>query len=312
MSTVVVALGGNAILRPGQKGTFREQFANVETISAAIPALIRQGHRAVLTHGNGPQVGSILLQNEHGSHLTPPMPLDACGAESQGLIGYMLQQCLRNHLEKAGLPAEVATLITQVEVDPADPSFAHPSKPIGSFYAAEKAARLAEHRGYRFIEDAGRGWRRVVPSPEPKAIVEREPIKRFLSEGWVVIACGGGGVPVIRDADGRLRGVEAVIDKDLAAERLAQDVHADLLLLLTDVDRVYLNYRQADQRALTRMTVAEGRKHQAQGHFHAGSMGPKVEAALRFAASGRGEAVIGSLDSLAAMLAGESGTRVVA
>ncbi|MGE5552305.1 MAG: carbamate kinase [Betaproteobacteria bacterium] len=312
MSTIVLALGGNAILRPGQKGTFAEQYTNVELACSSIPDLLKAGHRVVITHGNGPQVGHILIQNEESRHSVPPLPLDACGAESQGLIGYMLQQCLRNHLRAVGLAAEVATIITQVEVDAADPSFAQPTKPIGPFYATERATKLREQSGQQFVEDAGRGWRRVVPSPQPQGIVEREVIKRFLAEGWVVIACGGGGIPVVRNREGRLSGVEAVVDKDLAAERLARDVNADLLLLLTDVPQVYLNYRKPNQTALTCLTAAEGRRYQAEGHFVAGSMGPKIEAALRFVESGQGMAIIGSLETLAQTLAGQSGTRIVA
>lgn len=311
MATIVVALGGNAILRTAQRGTFQEQLVNVEATCGVIPRLIQDGHRVVITHGNGPQVGSILLQNEEASRLTPPMPLDACGAESQGLIGYLLVQSLRNHLTAAGLSVEVVAFITQVEVDPADPSFASPTKPIGRFWTADKARELMEEGHGLFREDSGRGWRRVVPSPEPLAIVEREAIRDSVARGWVVIACGGGGIPVVRGENNRLVGVEAVIDKDLAAERLARDIDADLLLILTDVDRVYINYRQAGERAIHRMTVAEGRLYQAEGHFRAGSMGPKVEAALRFVESGRDRAIIGPLEGAVEALRGESGTQVV-
>lgn len=312
MSTIVVAFGGNAILQTKQRGTFEEQYSNVEAACGTIVDLVRDGHRVVVTHGNGPQVGNILLQNEEASGLTPSMPLDACGAESQGLIGYMIQQGLGNRFSDAGMPVEVVTLLTQVEVDPSDPAFSNPTKPIGPFYTAEKARRLMDEGRYQLKEDAGRGWRRVVPSPEPRAIVEREAIKRLLDQGCVVIASGGGGIPVVRDENGKFRGVEAVIDKDLAAERLAQDINADLLMVLTDVERVYINYGQPGQAAIERMTAAEGRRYQAEGHFRAGSMGPKVEAALRFVESGRGKALIGSLGAVHQALKGESGTWVVA
>lgn len=311
LATIVVALGGNAIAGPKGAGTFAEQYAQVNAACVAIAGLVQAGHRIVVTHGNGPQVGNILLQNERCRDLTPPMPLDACGAQSQGLLGYMFQQALRNHLRELGLAVEVVTLITQTEVDPTDPAFSNPTKPIGPFYTEEQARALMTEEGLVFKEDAGRGWRRVVPSPEPRGIVEREAIRRFLAEGWIVVACGGGGVPVVRTPEGRLVGVEAVIDKDLAAERLAQDIGADRLLILTDVDRVYLNYGRPDQTPLDRMTVAEGRRYQREGHFKAGSMGPKVEAALRFVESGQGTAVIGPLSHPLQALSGEVGTCVV-
>lgn len=312
MGTAVVALGGNAIAEPGQVATFTEQNQRVAKVCEAIYELIADGYRVVVTHGNGPQVGAILLQNEEAAHVTPPMPLDVCGAESQGMIGYMLQQGLRNYLRSRGKRLEVVTVITQVEVDPADPSFNHPTKPIGPLFTAEKARVLLAEGRFTLIEDTARGgWRRVVPSPEPKAIVERSVIRSLLRQGRLVIASGGGGIPVVR-VGGLLHGVEAVIDKDLAAERLAQDVGASLLLILTDVDRVYVNFKRPDQRALGRITVAEGRGYQAAGHFTAGSMGPKIEAALRFASSGRGEAVIGRLEDALAALRGEAGTRVIA
>jgi carbamate kinase len=313
MGTVVVALGGNAIAEPGQPATFAEQNQRVATACEAIFQLISDGHRVVVTHGNGPQVGAILLQNEEAAAVVPPMPLDVCGAESQGMIGYMLQQGLRNYLRSRGRRPEVVTLITQVEVDSADPSFHNPTKPIGPLFSEEKARAIMAEGRFKLKEDAGRGgWRRVVPSPEPKAIVERSTIRTLLRQGRLVIASGGGGIPVVRGADGRLQGVEAVVDKDLAAERLAQDVRANLLLILTDVAQVYVNFKRPDQRALGRITVAEGRGYQAAGQFTAGSMGPKIEAALRFAASGRGEAVIGRLEEALAALRGESGTRVIA
>lgn len=313
MGTVVVALGGNAIAEPGQQATFAEQNQRVTTACEAIFQLIAEGHRVVVTHGNGPQVGAILLQNEEAAGVVPPMPLDVCGAESQGMIGYMLQQGLRNFLRERRRRVEVVTIITQVEVDPADPSFQDPTKPIGPLFSAEKARAIMAEARYKLKEDDGRGgWRRVVPSPEPKAIVERSVIRALLRQGWLVIASGGGGIPVVRGAGGRLHGVEAVIDKDLAAERLAQDVNADLLVILTDVPQVYVNFKRPDQRGLSRITVAEGRGYQAAGQFTAGSMGPKIEAALRFAASGRGDAVIGRLEEALAVLHGEAGTRVTA
>ncbi len=312
MSTIVVALGGNAILEPTRMVTWQEQSAHIEAACDIVVDLIKAGHQVAITHGNGPQVGSILLQNEEASHLTPAMPLDICGAESQGMIGYQLQQSLRNAFVATGLRIEVISLITQVQVDPADRSFRILSKPIGPSYSEDKARELMKEGHYQLREDEGRGWRRVVPSPEPGAIVELEAVKHYLSQGRIVIAAGGGGIPVVRDECGRLRGVEAVIDKDLAAQRLARDIRADLLLILTDVDRVYVNYRRPNQQALERMTAVEGRRYQLEGHFRPGSMGPKVEAALRFAESGLGMAVIGPLVTVAQLLKGEFGTKVVA
>jgi carbamate kinase len=307
----VVALGGNAILQPKQRGTFEEQCANLDVACGALAALVQEGHRLIITHGNGPQVGNILLQNEEAAGILPVMPLDACGAESQGLIGYMIQQSLQEHLQALGLPGRVVSILTRVEVDAADPAFTAPSKPIGPFYTPESAQRLMTERKYHCIEDAGRGWRRVVPSPQPKAVVERTAVATLLEDGFVVVAAGGGGIPVVRDDGGKLRGVEAVIDKDLAAERLARDVRADLLMILTDVERVCLNYRMPDQRMLDRVTVAEARRYQQEGHFRAGSMGPKVEAAVRFVEASGTRAVIGPLQGAARALRGETGTEII-
>jgi len=314
--TIVVALGGNAILKAGQAGTLAEQMANVEESCRHIAKLILGGYRVVITHGNGPQVGNILLQNEEASGVVPAMPLDACGAESQGLIGYMIQQSLANELARVGREMPVVSLVTQVIVDADDPAFARPTKPIGPFYTEARARRLMEQRGFKMVEDAGRGWRRVVPSPDPRAIVEREVILRLVAGGSVVVASGGGGIPVVR-REGELVGVEAVIDKDLAGERLAVDVGADTFLILTDVPRVALNFGRPDQRPIVTMTYDEGRQYQKEGHFRAGSMGPKVEAALRFVAEGpasSGEArraIIAALDQADLAVQGKAGTEVV-
>lgn len=244
---VVVALGGNAILKRGQRGDSEVQFENVRGTCRQILKMIKAGYEVVITHGNGPQVGAILLQNEEASGVVPAMSLDVCGAESQGLIGYMIQQSLRNLLEKQRMRVSVATVVTQVLVDENDPAFEKPTKPVGPFYNEEEARRLAMERGFTVVEDSGRGWRRVVPSPDPKGIVEEDAIKLLVESSAIVIALGGGGIPVVRRA-GKLVGVEAVIDKDLAGERLAAAVKADILLILTDVDRVALNYGTADKR----------------------------------------------------------------
>ncbi len=309
--TVVVALGGNAILQPGQVGTFEEQLVNVDQSCRRIARLVADGWRVVLTHGNGPQVGNILIQNDLAARMVAPMPMDVCGAETQGQIGYMLQQSLHNHMIKLRLRVPVATFLTEVVVDERDPAFAAPSKPVGPFYPEARARELAIEQGLVVREDAGRGWRRVVPSPRPTEIVQRQAIADALAAGVLVVCNGGGGIPVVRHRDGSLHGVEAVIDKDLAAARLALDLEADVLLILTDVAAVFVGYKTPGQRALARVTVAEMERFQAAGEFTAGSMGPKVEAALQFARAG-GLAVIASLLDVGAAVRGEAGTSIAA
>ena len=308
--TVVIALGGNAILQPAQVGTFEEQLLNVDQSCRRIAGLVAEGYRVVLTHGNGPQVGNILIQNDLASRLIPPMPMDVCGAETQGQIGYMLQQSLHNHLARLRLDVAVVTFLTEVVVDERDPAFQSPSKPVGPFYPEAKARQMAIEEGLAMREDSGRGWRRVVPSPEPVEIVQRAAVAAALDDGVLVVCGGGGGIPVVRHRNGTLHGVEAVIDKDLAAARLALDVDADVLLILTDVASVYIHYRTPQQAPLGRVTAAELAGYQAGGHFKAGSMGPKVEAALRVARAGH-TAVIASLLDVAPALKGQAGTTVV-
>lgn len=308
---VVVALGGNAILQPGQKGTAAEQKANVQATAKSIVGLIKEGYEVVITHGNGPQVGNILLQNEEAANVVPPMPMDICGAESQGLIGYMIQQALGNELARAGIKKDVVTVVTQVVVSASDPAFANPTKPVGPFYSEEEAKKLMAERGWTMKEDSGRGWRRVVPSPNPLKIKEKDTILKLVESGTIVIASGGGGIPVIEKESGETEGVEAVIDKDLAGECLARDVKADILLILTDVERVALNYGTPAQKDLVRETLTQMRAYQAEGHFKAGSMGPKVEALLRFIEGGGKRAIIASLAAAEAALRGEAGTEVV-
>jgi len=305
--TIVVALGGNAILQPKQKGTYEEQYRNVLVTAQQIAALVQQGYNVVVTHGNGPQVGNLLIQNDRAKDIVAPMPMDVCGAETQGMIGYLLQQCLGNLLQH---DRPVVTLVTQVLVDEQDPAFQNPTKPVGPFYTADEAERLMAEKGYQMKEDAGRGWRRVVPSPNPVGIVEEDAIRILVRAGALVIASGGGGVPVVRRG-GTLVGVEAVIDKDLAAQRLALAVGASKLVIVTDVPRVSINYRKPNETALERITVTEARKYAAQGHFAPGSMGPKVEAAIRFLEAGGEEALITSLNCLAESLTGRMGTRIL-
>jgi carbamate kinase len=284
--TIVVALGGNAILRPGQAGTAEDQFVNIKTTCESIARMVKQGYRVVITHGNGPQVGNILIQNLHSQDLVPAMPLDVCGAKSQGLIGYMIQQSLHNELAKEGINVPVVTVLTQVIVDENDPAFKNPTKPIGPFYTEEEARRFASQRGETWKEDSGRGWRKVVPSPLPVEIFEKSAIGTLIREGAVVIAAGGGGIPVIQKGN-TLHGIEAVIDKDLASSKLARDINADILMILTDVERVAINYRTPSEAYLTAITVDEAKKYMDEGQFGAGSMGPKVQAAIDFASCGK-------------------------
>ena len=308
---VVIALGGNAILQPGQKGTFEEQMKNVETTCKQLTQMVLSGkYKIVITHGNGPQVGNILLQNETAKGVAAPMPLYVCGAESQGLIGYMIQQSLHNLLQDVGKgDIPVATVVTQVVVDKNDPAFQNPTKPVGPFYSKEEAKRLADEKGYHVKEDAGRGWRRVVPSPDPLEIFEKEAIRQLIAARSIVIASGGGGIPVVKK-DGKLEGVDAVIDKDLAGERLAVDVEAKVFLILTDVDEVKLNYKTPQERGISKMTVEEAKRYRDEGHFAKGSMEPKVRAAIRFIEAGGEKAIITSLGKAMDALEGKAGTTI--
>ena len=313
IETLVVALGGNAIQGAGQRGTAEEQFENVAHAMASVAELAHRGYRVVLTHGNGPQVGAILLQQTAAEAATgiPPMPMDVAGAMSQGQLGYMMQRCLYNELRKRGRPWPVATVVTQVLVDSNDPAFANPTKPIGPFYTAEQAEEMRS-RGLHVIEDSGKGYRRVVPSPQPAAIAEIYAIRALVNSGALVICSGGGGIPVVREGErGTLRGVEAVIDKDLSASLLAQRLDADRLLILTDVERVAINYRQPDQQELSNLTLQEATRYIEQGHFAAGSMGPKVRAAVQFVQAGGKQAIITHLHSAISALEGKTGTSFV-
>ncbi len=309
---IVVALGGNAILRSDEKGTIEEQLRNVKETSSRLAGMITQWYQVVITHGNGPQVGNILIQNEVAKSKVPAMPLDVCGAESQGLIGYMIQRSLGAELVSLGKARTVTSLVTQVLVDQKDKAFQHPTKPVGPFYDREYAEQRMKTKGERWVEQKGKGWRRVVPSPEPIEIVEKEAIRNLIDSGVVVIACGGGGIPVIETAQGQFEGVEGVIDKDLAAQCLARDIEADILLILTDVESVMVRFGQPDASSLREVSVADLRAYQKDGHFPDGSMGPKVEAALRFVEGGGEMSVITSLLRAHEALKGQVGTRVVA
>ncbi len=306
----VIALGGNAILQRGEHGTFEEQYSNVQATMAQVADLIVQNHRVIITHGNGPQIGATLIRHELGTQSVPALPLHACGAETQGFLGYVIQQSLQRELERKGQRRSVVTLVTQVLVDKNDPAFHNPTKPIGPFYTEWQKRKLLEERNDIVIkEDSGRGYRRVVPSPDPKEVVETQAIKTLVDNGVVVIACGGGGIPVVNSTHS-LYGVEAVIDKDLAAERLATSVGATHLAIMTDVDGVFLNYGENDQRFLARVKRDDLAKYAEAGQFAAGSMGPKVEAVLRFLNHGGEGAVIGFLGNLRDTVEGRAGTQV--
>lgn len=309
MEKLVIALGGNALQAGKGPATAEAQLAVVEETSVYLADIIEKGYKVILAHGNGPQVGRIVLQNEAAADVTPAMPFDVCGAMSQGMIGYHMQQGLSKQLRARGSDQTVVTLVTQVVVDAEDPAFETPTKPIGPFYTEQEAQRLAQERGFAVREDAGRGWRRVVASPMPVEIVELPAVKELADRGFTVITVGGGGIPVVRDEDGNLSGVAAVIDKDLASERLAEDVEADVLMILTAVEQVCLNYGKENEKRLSSVTVREADAYIAEGHFAPGSMLPKIQAACAFARSRQGRrAIITSLDKAVEALKGCAGT----
>lgn len=307
---VVVALGGNAILRRGEKGAFEEQYRNVCGTVKPIADLVQDGYRVVITHGNGPQVGATLLRHEAAKNIVPPFPLDICGSETQGFIGYMIQQALRNELKKRGLDKYVITVITRVIVDADDEAFKNPTKPVGPFYAKEDAEKIrSQHRDFVVKEDAGRGYRRVVASPDPKIIAERFAIRCLVDNGFVVVACGGGGIPIVEEGT-QARGVEAVIDKDLAGQRLATLIGASILVILTDVDGAYLDYGTPKQTLIKQTTAQQLEQYMKEGHFKEGSMSPKITAAIRFVEEGGKRAIIAELSKLTEAMHEKSGTHV--
>jgi len=305
---VVVALGGNALEEKSLPSTAESQLKVVTKTSEKLAEISAQGYEIAVVHGNGPQVGRILLASETAKDVTPAMPFDVCGAMSQGYIGYHIQQALKFILKQQGRDIPVVSLVTQVVVDKNDKAFQNPTKPIGPFYSEEEAKSLQAEKGYTVKEDAGRGWRRVVPSPMPIKIVELDTVKK-LWDSTIVVTCGGGGIPVIEKEDGSLEGVAAVIDKDLAAERLAEDMNADVLLILTEVEQVAINFNKPNQQNLASLTVEEANKYIEEGHFAPGSMLPKVQAAVKFAQSKPGrKAIITSLYKAVDALEGKNGT----
>jgi len=311
--SLVVAIGGNALIRDGQLGTIAEQVENARATARPIAALVAGGWKVVLTHGNGPQVGFILLRSElvGDSALVPQLSLDMCGADSQGGIGHILGSALANELAPLGVRDRVACILTHTVVAADDPAFQKPSKPIGPWFTAEQAAAKQARSGWTMVEDSGRGYRRVVPSPQPLRIVELPQIRTLVGAGFVVIAAGGGGIPMVERSPGVYDGIEAVIDKDLASALLAANLEIPLLVVSTGVDKVAVRFRKPDQRLLDRMTVSEARAYLAAGEFPPGSMGPKIQAAITFLERGGREVLIASPYRLPEAVAGDTGTRIV-
>lgn len=304
---IVIAFGGNAILQKGQEGNVHEQFANTRLAIDRIIDLIREGHQIAITHGNGPQVGNMMIRVDRSRGFAYDLPLGVCVADTQGEMGYMIAQSLQNRLIREKIDRQVVAVVTQVVVDRNDPSMLHPSKPVGRFYT-ENEARAMMAEGKAMVEDAGRGWRHVVPSPVPTRVVESRAINKLIENNVIVIACGGGGMPVYVEKDGTYEGVDGVVDKDFASAVLAREIGADEFIILTEVDRVAINYNQPGQRFLGHLTVAEAKAYLAEGHFHKGSMGPKVEAVISFLENGGQNAVIASLEKAYEALQGRAGT----
>jgi carbamate kinase len=309
MKTMLLAVGGNSLIRTGEKGTVAEQLVNARRTATQIVGLCQRGYRIVLTHGNGPQVGAELLRSERAANQVPGHSLDVCDASTQGEIGYLLEQSLENELKACGLHIPVVTVLTQSVVSNDDPAMQHPSKPIGPFYSRAAAEERKHLLGWEIVEDASRGYRRVVPSPEPVDIIELEVIKELVNNGVIVIACGGGGVPVVW-RNGRLQGVEAVIDKDRASALLASNLGVDLFVISTDADHVYVDFKKPSQRPLWKVTANELEKYLNEGQFPSGNMGPKIESVLNFLRAGGKQAIITSCDNLCNAVEGSAGTQI--
>jgi carbamate kinase len=312
MSLVVLAIGGNSLIRDERHRTVADQWLLARDTCHYIADIIAAGHRVVVTHGNGPQVGFIVRRSELSRHELHPVPLDSCDADTQGAIGYMIQQSLENDFIRRHMPNMAVAVVTQVEVDARSPAFSRPTKPIGAFMDEATARARAAEEGWTIREDAGRGWRRVVPSPEPLRIVELAAIYALVDAGFVVAAVGGGGIPVVRDENDQIHGVEAVIDKDLASALLANNLAADQLVISTGVDRIRLDFGRPTERALDRPSVAEARQYMAEGHFGAGSMAPKVQDAINYIERGGRRAVVTSPEHLARAVDGQAGTIIEA
>lgn len=307
----VVAVGGNSLIRDKTRRTIPDQYAAASESMNHIANMIEAGWDVVITHGNGPQVGFILRRSELSLHELHPVPLDYCGADTQGAIGYMFQQALYNEFRQRGVAKQAATVVTQVLVDSKDPAFENPTKPIGSFMEQDTAIKHRSEDGWAVVDDAGRGWRRVVPSPFPVKIIQGEAIQTLIQAGFVVIGVGGGGIPVIEDENGDLIGVEAVIDKDFASSLLASTIQADLFLVSTAIEKVALNFNKPDQRWLDQITLTEAKQYLAEGHFAKGSMEPKVQAIIGYLEQGGKEAIVTTPKNISRALAGETGTRFI-
>jgi carbamate kinase len=306
---IIISLGGNAIIRRGEKGTVEEQFAHADACMGEVAKMLTAGRRVIITHGNGPIVGNLVIQGECAKNTIPPMPLFFSDADSEGGIGFMIQQTLYNSMRRIRDKRDVATIITQVVVDKEDPAFLKPTKPIGPYYTKEEAEALRKEKGWALVKGPG-GYRRVVASPKPVRIIEKDVIKRLALEGVVVIAAGGGGVPVIEMTDGTLRGIDAVIDKDLSTSALAMESGAESIITLTETDMVYLNFGKAGQKGLRNASVEEMKRYYREGHFPPGSMGPKIEAAIEFLEAGGKEVVITRPELMGEALNGRAGTRI--
>ncbi|MCM3745560.1 carbamate kinase [Sporosarcina luteola] len=306
---VVLAIGGNAIIKEGQKGTLEEQIQNINESCEPVLDLIEQGNTVVITHGNGPQVGNSLIKNQMAESVVPAFPLDVLDAETQGNLGYLIQQAFRNKMVERNIQRPVATIVTQSVVSQDDPAFANPTKPIGPFYTQEELDKVLETEKIDYIEDSGRGYRRVVASPKPVTIVEKDAIQALLDKEIIVVTAGGGGIPVVEE-NGMLKGTDAVIDKDFASALLAAEIQADYLFILTGVEQVAINFGTPQQENLFEMTVEEALRYMDEGHFPKGSMGPKIEAAIMFLEKGGKNVVITSMDKLQDALEGKTGTRV--
>ena len=307
----VLAIGGNSLIKDKDHIALSSQYQAVKATSKYIAELIAEGLSMVITHGNGPQVGFIYRRGELARHELPLIPLDICGADTQGAIGYMIQKALLNEFRERGITKKVTTVVTQTIVDRDDPSFEHPSKPIGSFMEEKEALANQKELGWQVAEDAGRGFRRVVSSPIPREIIELDVIKLLVDNGYIVVATGGGGIPVIRDAQGDFEGVEAVIDKDLASSLLARNLGADTFIISTAVDAVYLNFGKEDQKRISRVTLPEIKRYLGEGHFKPGSMKPKIEAIIEFLEGGGKRAMVTSPENLLKTVRGECGTTIV-
>jgi carbamate kinase len=308
---VVIAIGGNSLITDARHMSVLDQYRAAGETSHHIAALVKEGYRVVITHGNGPQVGFILMRSEIAKNILHQVPLESCVADTQGAIGYQIMQTLQNELRRQGLRQSLATVVTQVLVDADDPAFREPSKPIGPFFTREDAMHHQQNDGWVVREDAGRGWRRVVPSPKPLQIMEEQAIEALLDRGIIVVAVGGGGIPVVRTPEGDLQGVAAVIDKDAASSLLARNLKARLFVISTGVDKVSLNFGKPDERPIDRMTVAEAKRYLAEGQFPAGSMGPKIEAAVAFLEQGGEQVIVTQPHLLEDAIHGRTGTQIV-